>query len=62
MYEDYKSVNIECCLDVNSDEVRTLTLWAQTDKQFGEAAVEDMKTLLDKVVSDIKVQGEGDLA
>lgn len=56
MYEDYKSINIECCLDIpDNDEVHTLTLWAQTDKIFGEAAVEDMKALFEKVVSDIRV-------
>lgn len=63
MYEDRKSINIECCLDVhNSDEVRTLTLWAQTDKQFGEDAVEDMKALFNEVVSDIRVMREGESA
>ena len=56
MYEDYKSINIECCFDVmNGEEKRTITIWAYTEKQFGEEAIADMQSLFDQVVSDIKV-------
>ena len=55
MYEDHKSVNIECCLDVGeAPDLHTLTIWAQTDKSFGEGAVEDMKAFFEKVAADIK--------
>ena len=55
MYEDYKSVNIECCLDLDDGEESTvITIWAYTDKRFGESAIEDMKALFNEVVSDIK--------
>ena len=55
MYEDYKSTNIECCLDVEDDsELHTLTIWAQTDKSFGEGAIEDMTAFFDKVIADIR--------
>ena len=56
MYEDYKSINIECCFDVmNGEEKRTITIWAYTEKQFGEEAIADMQSLFDQVVGDIKV-------
>lgn len=56
MYEDYKSTNIECCLDVGeAPNLKTLTIWAYTDNAFGEGAVEDMKAFFEKVSTDIKV-------
>ncbi|MBQ8409472.1 MAG: hypothetical protein IJY39_11490, partial [Clostridia bacterium] len=56
MYEDYKSINIECCFDVmHGEENRTITIWAYTEKQFGEEAIADMQSLFDQVVSDIRV-------
>ena len=56
MYEDYKSTNIECCLDVGvAPNLQTFTIWAYTDKELGEGAVEDMKVFFEKVAADIKV-------
>ena len=55
MYDDYKSTNIECCLDVGEEpDLNTLTIWAYTDREFGEGAVEDMKAFFEKVAADIK--------
>lgn len=58
MYEDYKSINIECCFDVKlGEESRTITVWAYTDKRFGEDAIADMQAMFDKVIEDITING-----
>ena len=56
MYEDYKSINIECCLDLeDGEDTKTVTVWAYTDKRFGEDAIADMKAMFDRVIEDIQV-------
>ena len=40
---------------MNGEEKRTITIWAYTEKQFGEEAIADMQSLFDQVVSAIKV-------
>lgn len=56
MYQDQRSVNIECCFDVNQDsDVVTLTVWAKTDRVLGEEAIVKMKALLDAVIADVRV-------
>ena len=58
MYENYKSINIECCFDVKlGEESRSITVWAYTDKRFGEDAIADMQSMFDKVIEDITING-----
>ena len=55
MYQDDKTVNIECCIDVeNNSEDSTITIWAHTDKRFGDGATEDMMNLFTQIIAGIK--------
>lgn len=56
-YENEKTVNYECCIDVANDlGESTITIWARTDRRFGESAVEDMKDLFEEIISGIQLE------
>ena len=56
MYENSKTVNIECCFDIkHNPDAQALTVWAYTDKQFGEDAITDMRAIYNMLMADIKL-------
>ena len=57
VYENDKEFHIEACLDTpDVEDCHTLTVWAHTEKKYGEEATAEMVRLYTQVLDSIEVR------
>jgi len=55
MYQNSKSVNIECCLEITGDEnYKSFTVWGRVDREKGESGIDEMLKIFNLALNQIR--------